>query len=235
MRKMRTKTKAGFTLLEVLLAVVILVFASTMIMKGFVAVMAFGRNDRNYAKSGEENYRRALNETLIRYATAGNQQTGVMNALAGTPAARLDASFTDGSHTPSGVTDSSMDLIVDVSAFTDSTVSFTQTVGGDSLDASTSAVNRYAFFYDFSDYIGPNTEGHIYRYGYMYISTAAYNALDAVTKAKYRPVYGSDGVTIQGYGLYGFYCFNSTHVHMSGGVSVPDNCRNTPHTPAPVC
>ena len=231
MRKMRTKTKAGFTLLEVLLAVVILVVASTMIMKGFVAVMIFGRNDRNYSKYGEENYRRAMNETIIHYATAGNQQTDVIDALKGGVSSTLTASFSDSNHSPSGVSPSDLNLVVDVSVYTDSGASYSGNVGGDEIDSSTSAVNRYAFFYDFADFIGPTNMGsHIYRYGYMFVTTSQYNALSAADKAKYRAVYASDGVTVSGYGMYGYYCFNADHVHTSGSNTVPDNCRITPLT-----
>ena len=227
MKKIRAKSKSGFTLLEVLLAVVILVIASTMIMKGFIAVMVFGRNDRNYAMSGEENYRRAMNETIIHYATASDQQTEVIAPLTGGVSSKFDASF-DPSHTPSGVTDSQLDLTVDISVYTNPDVSFTTNVGGDDLDQVTSSTNRYAFFYDFGDFIGPTNMGtHIYRWGYMYISTADYNALSAADKAKYSPVPGPDGVSIQGYGIYGYYCFNADHVHMSGGNEVPDPCRYT--------
>ena len=230
MKKIVNKSKSGFTLLEVLLAVVILVIASTMIMKGFIAVMIFGRNDRNYAKSGEYNYRRAMNETIIHYATAGNQQTDVIDALQGGVSSTLTADFTDSNHVPSHVEEDDLDLVVDVSLYTDPTSGFTGSVGGDAIDASTVTTNRYAFFYDYADYLGSAamSDGHIYRYGYMFLTTAQYNALtDATEKAKYRQVLGPDG-TPQGYGLYGFYCFNSTHVHVSGGATVPDDCRTHP-------
>lgn len=230
MKKIRTRSKSGFTLLEVLLAVVILVIASTMIMKGFIAVMIFGRNDRNYAMSGEANYRRAMNETIIHYATAANQQTDVITPLTGGVHSTLTANFVPG-YTPSGVSASDLNLTVDVSAYTNPDISYTQVIGGDDIDPTTSSVNRYAFFYDYGDFIGPTAMGdHIYRYGYMFASTAQYNAMDAATKAKYRPVYGVDGVTISGYGMYGFYCFNADHVHTSGSDTVPDACRCTPLT-----
>jgi len=211
MKKIKTKSKLGFTLLEVLLAVVILVIASTMIMKGFIAVMVFGRNDRNYALSGEDNYRRAMNETIIHYATASNQQNDVIKPLSGGVASTLTAHF-DPSHTATDVTDAQLNLTVDVSAYTNPDASYTTNVAGDDLDLVTSSVNRYAFFYDFGDYIGPTTmSDHIYRWGYMYLDTTSYNALSATEKAKYKPVYGPDGVSIQGYGIYGFYCFNANH------------------------
>lgn len=230
MKKISSRSKTGFTLLEVLLAVVILVIASTMIMKGFIAVMVFGRNDRNYSSSGEVNYRRAMNETIIAHATAADQQTGVIDDLSGDVSSTLTATF-DVGHAPTGVTASDMNLVVDVSMYTNPDATFVQSVGGEELDSSTASVNRYAFFYDFADYIGPTNMGdHIYRYGYMFATTAQYNAMSATDKAKYRPVYGVDGVTINGYGMYGFYCFNASHVHTVGSDTVPDACRNTPLT-----
>ena len=177
MKKIRTKSKSGFTLLEVLLAVVILVIASTMIMKGFIAVMIFGRNDRNYAKSGEDNYRRAMNETIIHYATAVNQETDVIAPLTGGVHSTLAASFDDLNHVPTGITANQMNLTVDVSVYTDPNVNITTNVGGDDLDALTSTNNRYAFFYDFGDFIGPTTmDDHIYRWGYMFVSKDDYNS-----------------------------------------------------------
>ncbi len=227
MRKIRIKSKSGFTLLEVLLAVVILVIASTMIMKGFIAVMVFSRNDRNYAMSGEYNYRRAMSETIIHYATAANQQADVIDPLKGGVHSTLTATF-DPSHSPTGVTASQMNLTVDLSVYTDPDVNFTTNVGGDELDQVTSAANRYAFFYDFGDFIGPTNMGsHIYRWGYMFVSKTDY---DPSVHVGYRPVYAIDGSTISGYGLYGYYCFNADHVHVSGGATVPDTCRCTPLT-----
>ena len=209
MKKVRNKSKAGFTLLEVLLAVVILVIASTMIMKGFIAVMIFGRNDRNYAKSGEDNYRRAMNETIIHNATAVNQETDVIAPLTGGVHSTLAASFDDLNHVPTGITANQMNLTVDVSVYTDPNVNITTNVGGDDLDALTSTNNRYAFFYDFGDFIGPTTmDDHIYRWGYMFVAKNDYNSRVHVG---YVPVYAVDGTTVVGYGLYGFYCFNALH------------------------
>ena len=55
MKRICNRSKIGFTLLEVLLATAILVIGSTMIMKGFISVMVFARNNRNYAKSAARN------------------------------------------------------------------------------------------------------------------------------------------------------------------------------------
>ena len=73
MKKLRSKSKSGFTLLEVLLATVIMVIASTLIMQGFIAVMVLGANNRSFAKSGDYNYRMAINQALVGHATAANQ------------------------------------------------------------------------------------------------------------------------------------------------------------------
>ena len=234
MKKIIVKSKSGFTLLEVVLAVVILVVASTMIMKGFVAVMIMGRNSRNYTKSGEQNYRRAMNETIIRHATAPVQYDNVVVPLTGGVQSTLTASFESG-HTPSNVTADQMNLTVDLSMYTNTEVNVTDSsdnayvIGGDTIDASTVADNRYAFFYDYGDYIGAANYAathdgkHNIHWGYTTITTAVYNSLTTTQQA--NCVAQSGG----GYRYYGFYCFNSSHVSDTGA---PDPCRYTPFTPA---
>ena len=234
MKKIRVKSKSGFTLLEVLLAVVILVIASTMIMKGFIAVMIMGRNSRTYTKSGEENYRRAMNETIIRHATASVQYDNVVAPLTGGVQSTLTAGFESG-HTPSNVTANQMNLTVDLSMYTNTEVNLRDSsdnayvIGGDTLDASTVADNRYAFFYDYGDYIGASNYSsthdgnHNIHWGYTTITTDVYNSLTTTQQA--NCVAQPSG----GYRYYGFYCFNSDHVSDTGA---PDSCRYTPFTPA---
>ena len=61
MRKLKcSKTnKKGFSLIEVMLAVAILLFASTMIMNGFMSTMKYSYSTSVYAKSAADNYQEA--------------------------------------------------------------------------------------------------------------------------------------------------------------------------------
>ncbi len=59
-RRIKIKSKKGFTLLEVMLAVVILTMASTMIMQGFLATMGFSTNTSIYSRAGASNYATVL-------------------------------------------------------------------------------------------------------------------------------------------------------------------------------
>lgn len=242
MKKIIVKSKSGFTLLEVVLAVVILVVASTMIMKGFVAVMIMGRNSRNYTKSGEQNYRRAMNETIIRHATAPVQYDNVVVPLTGGVQSTLTAAFESG-HTPSNVTANQMNLTVDLSMYTNTEVNVTDSsdnayvIGGDTIDASTVADNRYAFFYDYGDYIGATNYAathdgnHNLHWGYTTITVAQYNSLTNYHKRNCVALTFDEDDNPTSYRFYGFYCFNSNHVHDDAGNMVPDSCRTFPVTP----
>ena len=232
MNRIGKKSKSGFTLLEVILAVVILVIASTMIMKGFIAVMIFGRNNRNYVRAGEYNYRRAMNESIIHNATSGNQQANVIVPLTGGVHSTLSASFDNSGYVPSSVDADDVTLVVDVSAYVDPDAPvFSESEGaynmtGDTLDSSTSSTSRYAFFYDFGDYLGvPSDTVHIYRWGYMFVPKKDYNP---AVHTGYVPIYGpaGPGSTPVGYGLYGYYCFNSECVNEDG---TPSDCRCHPY------
>jgi hypothetical protein len=194
--------------------------------------MIFGRNNRNYAKSGEENYRRAMNETIIHYATAANQQSDVYSSLAGGVSSTMTAAFPNNSYKPAGtIVPSDMNLVVDVSAYVDpyapvySTASGNEMIiDGDVIDNSTTTNNRYAFFYDFGDYIHlPSGSTCIMRYGYMFVPKNEYSA---AAYPGYVERKGPDGSVI-GYALYGYYCFNSAHVDEHGD---PLSCRRVPYS-----
>lgn len=234
MKKLKFKSKTGFTLLEVLLAVAILVMASTMIMKGFITVMIIANNNGRYAKSGEDNYRRAMSETIARFATADDQQTGVLDELGSNSRNVVMTAAFDGSHTPYGMTPEQLNLTVDVSLYADTSAPvFSSTgdngeyvVAGDSsaLESSTVVNNRFAFFYDYSEYIdatctsADHKNDCIVRWGYTVV--------DAIPD-------GHDASCIanpngDGYLLYGWYCFNSNHVEGEGESAGPAACRTTP-------
>ena len=226
MKKTR-RSKSGFTLLEVLLAVVILTIASTMIMKGFVAVMIFGSNNRNFSRYGTENYRQAMSDTLASNATASTQ-IGRMSSLAGGSASEVTLQFINGTgatldagHLPT--------LVVDVSSYSDSAPALSDAsyaVGHvQDTEAETSANNRFAFFYDLADYLGPSaaTGGHIIRWGFVFnpagrkVQTPTYNIPIYVDRNNNGRV-GDDDLTnaaneLVGYGHYGWYCFNTNPSH----------------------
>ncbi|MBP5655835.1 MAG: type II secretion system protein [Clostridiales bacterium] len=75
------KTKKGFTLLETLLSVALLVIISSMMMNGFMASINFSHNTSVYAKSAGTNYRDAMSD-LAYYATkAGTNKKAAYSAL----------------------------------------------------------------------------------------------------------------------------------------------------------
>ena len=212
MKKLNCKSKAGFTLLEVLLAVVIMVIASTMIMQGFIAVMVIGKNNRSYAVSGENNYRLAMNTTLSKNATANNQMDN-MAALADGDYDTLTASYA--ANPATGVGTTRLSLIVDVDSYSDETVGLTHTVDGDVIDDGSVVNNRFAFFYDFGDYMN-RAGGHIMRFGYTVDPTNPTANHGDWTD----PVYDDAG-NVVAYGNYGWYCFNEAHT---------GSCRTSPYT-----
>ena len=228
MKRHLKTNKKGFTLLEVLLATVILVIASTMIMNGFISVMIFGANNKGYAKSGEANYRLAM-ANVSHYAT-NTTQMDTISELTDNRYSTVTASFASG--TPAGVSASDLNLVVDVTAYVDPNVGVRRSdgsafsVGGDELDANTVVNNRFSFFYDFGDYIGADLEtaGHIMRWGFTIhptlgptlgrdISGMSYNVLHSPTVVDgvvYTPIFnGNDNFVC--YGHYGWYCFNADH------------------------
>ena len=205
MKKLRSKSKSGFTLLEVLLATVIMVIASTMIMQGFIAVMVLGGNNRSFAKSGENNYRMAMNQTLVAHATSGDQISSIGSLE--------DDKFSWVTGSGSGYT---VNLLVDVSSYSSSDASYTYNVGGEDVDADPVTNNRFAFFYDFGDYMNRDG-GHIMRYGYTIDP-----AHPTTSTTYYYLAIRDDSGTVVAYGHPGWYCFNSDHDGQT--------CRTDPYT-----
>ncbi len=238
MKKMSRRSKSGFTLLEVLLAVVILTIASTMIMKGFVAVMIFGSNNRNFSRYGTENYRQAMSDTIANNATASSQFTTMTNLTDGNTS-ELTAAFAGG--TGATLDNGLPTLCVDVSSYSDAATALSAgsyALGGvQDTEAETSANNRFAFFYDFGDFLGPAADAgsHIIRWGFVFnpvdrnTSTPFYNIPIYVDKNNNGRV-GADDPTATnefvGYGHYGWYCFNSNH------DPATCTCRSQEFTPA---
>lgn len=66
--RIKNKSKKGFTLLEVMLAVAILTIASTMIMEGFLATMGYSTNTSIYSRAGAKNYSVTIGK-LAEYST----------------------------------------------------------------------------------------------------------------------------------------------------------------------
>ena len=234
MKSISKSSKSGFTLLEVLLATAILVIASTMIMKGFIAVMIYSRNNLSLAKSGSKNYVRAMHDTLVKYSVNGNNQQEVIEDLANGDYSVLSLSYADSANYSAYSGESSGDegdsvyaegyspvdltnlnLFVDVSTYYDTSASAFSSdggynLGGESVDTISVANNRFSFFYDFGDYIGVSQLGdHVIRYGYM-VDDAG-NPIE-----------------------YGFYCFNDNHVQKDGDGNVVsyDECRRVRFTPS---
>lgn len=65
----KTSTKKGFTLLEVMLAVAVMAISSTMIMEGFIAVMNCSRNSTIYSRVGGAHYAELIKKIADTSAT----------------------------------------------------------------------------------------------------------------------------------------------------------------------
>jgi prepilin-type N-terminal cleavage/methylation domain-containing protein len=59
------KNKKAFSLLEVLLAVAIMLIASTMVMQGFMSTLSYSANTAIYAKSGATNSTNAVQYVIL--------------------------------------------------------------------------------------------------------------------------------------------------------------------------
>lgn len=199
----RLYSKCGFTLLEVMLAVCILIIASTMIMKGFIAVMIFANNNKAFAKKGEDNYRQAMSDFLVVCATG--DQANTISMLNSSDASRNVHSQLNVTVQNCSVT--IPNLYVAPRAFTEqgglTNVDgnlYPIAVSGTDLSSATTASNRFAFFYDFGDsYHCSNDVNHKVRYGYVYNRTRE----------------GNDN----GYN-YGFYCFEDGCSNFINGTKI---------------
>lgn len=73
------KSKKGFTLLEVMLAVAILVITSTMIMHGYLSTLEYANNTSVYRSYGNANYSE-MNDSLYSVAE-GNSPLGARSTI----------------------------------------------------------------------------------------------------------------------------------------------------------
>ena len=84
--KIISGSKKGFTLIEVLLAVCILVIASTMILNGFMSTMNYSNNTSIYARSAGKNYGDAISniaamakpDKTTAFKNVGSGETGTI-------------------------------------------------------------------------------------------------------------------------------------------------------------
>lgn len=94
-RIIKRSSKKGFTLLEVLLATVIMSIVSMMIMQGFLATMNFAHNNLIYSQSGSKNYgkcvafissnvNRSLQDRIFDFTTKSTSVTTFSPASGGT-------------------------------------------------------------------------------------------------------------------------------------------------------
>lgn len=203
MKKISTKrSKSGFTLLEVMLATVILTIASTMIMKGFIAVMIFANNNKGFARQSAINNSAAMHQFMVNYAT-GDQQSVIESAasaathgdLALVPEPGRYFGFVEGT-TIHIATDS----FTDQGGLTDAEGNpYPMDIDGSEISSTTLASNRYAFFYDFgSIYQCPNGITHPVRYGYQVVGGQPSNP--------------------------GFYCFEGSLTPGDDEAAVADDC-----------
>jgi hypothetical protein len=138
---------------------------------------------------------------------------------------------------------SNLNLTVDVSAFVDATApvfgeasGHPLTVSGDAepLDLNTVVNSRFAFFYDYGDYIGfdpTDADPCIYRWGYVRATTLP----DGIPSNCYVTIYSDPprNTRVAEYHIYGWYCFNKGHsttvTHEDGSTETTlRSCRTTP-------
>lgn len=76
MKKMKKMNKAAFTLLEVMLAMVILLIASSVVMQGFMSTLSYSSNTAIYAKDGAVNSKSANAKLAEKAGTIEGASTG---------------------------------------------------------------------------------------------------------------------------------------------------------------
>lgn len=141
----KINSKKGFTLVEVMLAVVILVMSSTMIMQGFITTMNCSRNSTIYSRVGSENY-----STLISKISAFSQMSATQREHIIQKAQNGTLSFNGTSYT------TGINIWAITSSGTgDINVAGAASVGANEADMGSAVIdNRYAFFYVDSDGAG---------------------------------------------------------------------------------
>lgn len=90
--KICSKTKKGFTLLEVMLAVAILLIATSMILSGFLVTFNYSNNTTVFAKLGAKNYAKSVqslaeinkrSDVNSRFSTPGSTKATVSCSFSG--------------------------------------------------------------------------------------------------------------------------------------------------------
>lgn len=88
------KTKKGFTLLETLLSVALLVIVSSMMMNGFMGSINYSHNTSVYAKSAGNNYKEAMSELGFYAVKAAEDKKAAYSSLEGATAEDGTMTFT---------------------------------------------------------------------------------------------------------------------------------------------
>ena len=140
------KTKRGFTLLETLLSVALLVIISAMMMNGFMASVNYSHNTSVYAKSAGSNYKEAMSKLAL-YATKANTDKKAAYSVIGAPDGSM--SFTGTGPAVNLVMTSGGKLKLKVFKETDNSSNLHENIGVDQFDENfgSHADNRYAFNY----------------------------------------------------------------------------------------
>lgn len=133
----KRQSKRGFTLLEVMLATVIMTIVSVMIMKGFLSTLNYAHNNNVYNKMGAKNYADALGVIgqMVSYGGKNGDLQGRIDALrANTSTSRISTGTVVNGHS----------IEFDVKVFEFDDVGNINIAGG----ADTSVVShRHSFFY----------------------------------------------------------------------------------------
>lgn len=162
-RIVKTRSKRGFTLLEVMLATLIMSIVSTMIMRGFLSTMNYAHNNNVYSKMGAKNYHRALNKITI-YLEKG-KDNGLQDRIlelknAGT-ADSITYNVTSGSGAITG-----REVVVRTFSETNNTgINITAGLSEEYVKQEASVVgNRHSFFFQPTIVTCPVDDSHPVRY-----------------------------------------------------------------------
>lgn len=162
-RLVKSRSKRGFTLLEVMLATLIMSIVSTMIMRGFLSTMNYAHNNNVYSKMGAKNYHRALNKITI-YLEKG-KDNGLQERInelksAGT-ADSIKYNVTAGNGSISG-----REVVVrSFSETNNSGINITAGLSEEYVKQETSVVsNRHSFFFQPTIVTCPADDSHPVRY-----------------------------------------------------------------------
>jgi len=148
-RKVKVKkTKRGFTLIETLLSVALLIIISTMMMKGFMSTINYSHNTSVYSKSAASNYADVISELGYYSTTAAGDKTTAYSALEtdGTLGSLCFSTEVSGTKLILNTTNT---LNVKVFSATDNSSDLTENLGLSTYaeDDDTYADNRYSFTY----------------------------------------------------------------------------------------